>query len=184
MKKSTTSGEWTNPPFDHHPLPPPQLRPLSRQHAQCPPPPPSSHSCAVKSSTSSIPSLRKKLFFVLLCKWWFFVQCSAHGRTSLFFKVVRKLLKKKVEYSVELQQIMYIDRHPKLIMMGIKTMKPLNGTRCKGILRNKLQPSLFFADKEKTLVIFSFNGSFFVCYKNGFPPLFFLSQPFNANSPC
>ena len=30
--------------------------------------------------------------------------------------------------------IMYIDCHPRLIMMGIKTMKPLNGTRCKGQL--------------------------------------------------
>nr|CAH0105248.1 unnamed protein product [Daphnia galeata] len=28
---------------------------------------------------------------------------------------------------------MYIDCHPRLIMMGIKTMKPLNGTRCKDI---------------------------------------------------
>ena len=28
--------------------------------------------------------------------------------------------------------IMYIDCHPRLIMMGIKTMKPLNGSRCKG----------------------------------------------------
>jgi len=37
---------------------------------------------------------------------------------------------------------MFIDCHPQLIMMGIKTMKPLNGTRCKGKPTHSLTHSL------------------------------------------